>query len=119
LRSIDPARFALVASRACPSGKSDDHFLARHCACKVRKLQKSYAPKARIVEAIQADLGCPDPRAEIFRFSPPSIGGFFRIVPPHTEGRFAIVTNVRRDAMDAGGAADESAGLADGEVAWS
>jgi hypothetical protein len=40
-------------------------------------------------------------------------------VPSHTEGRFAIVTDVRRDAMDAIGAADESGLLADGEVAWS
>ena len=29
-------------------------------------------------------------------------------IPSHTEGRFAIVTNVRRDAVDADGAADES-----------
>ena len=36
-----------------------------------------------------------------------------------TEGRLAIVTNAGRDAMDAGGAADESACLADGEVVWS
>jgi hypothetical protein len=39
--------------------------------------------------------------------------------PASHKGRFAIVTNAGRDAMDAGGAADESAGLADGEVAWS
>jgi len=39
--------------------------------------------------------------------------------PASTEGRFAIVTNVRRDAMDARCAADESAYLADGEVVWS
>jgi hypothetical protein len=36
-----------------------------------------------------------------------------------TEGRIAIVTNAGLDAMDAGGAADESAFLADGEVVWS
>jgi hypothetical protein len=36
-----------------------------------------------------------------------------------TEGRLAIVTDAGRDAMDAGGAEDESAGLADGEVVWS
>jgi hypothetical protein len=32
-------------------------------------------------------------------------------VPPLLEGRFAIVTDVRRDAMDAGGASDEGADL--------
>ncbi|HZE53590.1 MAG TPA: hypothetical protein VE111_10045 [Bradyrhizobium sp.] len=36
-----------------------------------------------------------------------------------TEGRLAIVTNAGRDAMDAGGASDEGAKPADGEVAWS
>jgi hypothetical protein len=30
-------------------------------------------------------------------------------IPPHLEGRFAIVTNVRRDAVDTDGAKDESA----------
>jgi hypothetical protein len=28
-------------------------------------------------------------------------------IPPHHEGRFAIVTDVRRDAVDADGAFDE------------
>jgi hypothetical protein len=36
-----------------------------------------------------------------------------------TEGRLAIVTNAGQDVMDAGGAFDESADLADGEVVWS
>ena len=40
-------------------------------------------------------------------------------IPAHTKGRFAIVTNVRWDAMDASGATDESAYPADGEVVWS
>ncbi len=35
------------------------------------------------------------------------------------EGRIAIVTDAGRNAMDAGGATDESAFLADGEVVWS
>jgi hypothetical protein len=38
--------------------------------------------------------------------------------PVSTEGRFAIVTNAGRDAMDAGGAKDERACLADGEDVW-
>jgi hypothetical protein len=43
------------------------------------------------------------------------------LIPPShpTEGRIAIVTDAGRDVMDAGGAADESAGSADGEVVWS
>ncbi|SHG38478.1 hypothetical protein [Bradyrhizobium erythrophlei] len=35
------------------------------------------------------------------------------------EGRIAIVTDAGLDAMDAGGAKDESVLLADGEVVWS
>jgi hypothetical protein len=43
------------------------------------------------------------------------------ITPPSTplEGRIAIVTDAGLDAMDASGAKDESARLADGEVVWS
>jgi hypothetical protein len=37
--------------------------------------------------------------------------------PP--EGRFAIVTDVGRDAVDARRRADEALHLADGEVVWS
>jgi len=40
------------------------------------------------------------------------------IHPAPTKGRFAIVTDVGRDAVDAGGASDERAHLADGEVVW-
>jgi len=36
-----------------------------------------------------------------------------------TEGRLAIVTNAGRDAVDASGAEDESAQLADGKIVWS
>jgi hypothetical protein len=39
--------------------------------------------------------------------------------PASLEGRLAIVTDARRDAMDASGASDESALFADGEVVWS
>jgi hypothetical protein len=39
--------------------------------------------------------------------------------PASHKGRFAIVTNAGRDAVDADGAADERAHLADGEVVWS
>ena len=39
-------------------------------------------------------------------------------VPPHTEGRFAIVTNVRRDAVDVAVSLTNGT-QADGEVVWS
>jgi len=38
--------------------------------------------------------------------------------PASSEGRIAIVTDVGRDAVDAGGARDERAHFADGEVVW-
>jgi hypothetical protein len=39
--------------------------------------------------------------------------------PASLEGRFAIVMDVRRDAVDADGAQRRSAPEADGEVVWS
>ena len=55
------------------------------------------------------------------KFSAFSFTQINSITPPSTpkEGRIAVVTNAGLDAMDAGGAADESADLADGEVVWS
>ncbi len=51
-------------------------------------------------------------------FLKPQIGLYpFPSTPP--KGRIAIVTDARLDAMDASGASDESAQLADGEVVWS
>jgi len=43
------------------------------------------------------------------------------LLPPSrpTRGALAIVTDAGRDAVDASGASDESAQLADGEVVWS
>jgi hypothetical protein len=67
--------------------------------------------KTRFVEAVQRDSTCPVPSQKIFRFAadPNQIHNSRHPVP--TEGRFAIVTDVGRDAVDAGGAADESANL--------
>jgi hypothetical protein len=80
---------------------------------------RSNARWPQFVEPVQRDLPCPAPIAKIFRFpSTPSHLHIFRRLVPH-KGRIAIVTDAGRDAMDAGGAADESAHLADGEVVWS
>jgi hypothetical protein len=55
----------------------------------------------------------------MFRF-PRRANHLYKLAPSRlTEGRLAIVTDARRDAMDAGGAKDESAYPADGEVVWS
>jgi hypothetical protein len=52
-----------------------------------------------------------------FRFNPNQIYKLRCLGP--TEGRIAIVTDAGRDAVDAGGATDERAEFADGEVVWS
>ena len=57
-------------------------------------------------------------RKKYFALSRPQITSIFR-ASRLTEGRLAIVTNARRDAVDASGASDEGASLADGEVVWS
>jgi hypothetical protein len=51
-------------------------------------------------------------------FPKPQISPYMRRPVP-SEGRFAIVMDAGRDAVDAGSAEDESAFLADGEVVWS
>jgi hypothetical protein len=58
------------------------------------------------------------PRKNIpFSFRPKSLQNSRRPAP--REGRIAIVTDAGRDVVDAGGAKDESASFADGEVVWS
>jgi hypothetical protein len=69
------------------------------------------ARKTKFLEANQSDFICPVLFAKIFRFvdSPNQI--YIPRHPAPTKGRFAIVTDVGRDAMDADGAADERAVL--------
>ena len=68
---------------------------------------------------IKLMLAVQSPSQKYLRFLLTQITSMSFASRPKHKGRFAIVTNVRRDAMDAGGAADESAYLADGEVVWS
>jgi hypothetical protein len=77
------------------------------------------ARKNQFIEVFQADLPSPVPYKKIIRFAanPNHIDIPHRPVP--IEGRFAIVTNAGRDAVDASGASDEGALLADGKGVWS
>jgi hypothetical protein len=61
---------------------------------------------------------CPVPFEKIFCFSeiPNHLHNPRHPVP--LKGRFAIVTNAGRAAVDAGCASDESTAFADGEVVW-
>jgi hypothetical protein len=80
---------------------------------------RGFARKTQFLPPDQRDLGRPVPSGKnilVFR-TPKSL-----LYPqPSTplEGRIAIVTDAGLDAMDAGGASDESVLLADGEVVWS
>ena len=87
----------------------------------------THARTAKFLEAIQADSSCPVLSQKIFRCAAPpklNLDQFlnFRILldgevetgieanhPASSEGRFAIVTDVRRAAVDADGAQDECA----------
>ena len=70
---------------------------------------KSPAPKNEFVVSPQADLPCPVLSAKRIRFAFTPNQTYDSRVPLLHKGRFAIVTNARRDAMDANGAQDERA----------
>jgi hypothetical protein len=57
------------------------------CVASLARPEKSPAPKREFSQALQSDLGRPVPLAEINRFSPNAIDGYFRAVPPRQEGR--------------------------------
>jgi hypothetical protein len=78
-----------------------------------------FARKAEFVEAIQSDSTSPVPFPKIFRFAADPNQNYILRHPALTEGRFAIVTDVGRDAVDADGAERRTALEADGEVVWS
>jgi hypothetical protein len=65
------------------------------------------ARNGEFVEPDQADLGCPVPFAKIFLFSRNPNHFYIFAIPSHSEGRFAIVTDVGRDAVDADALEDE------------
>src|SRR5207248_557343 len=59
-------------------------------------------------ETFQTDLPCPVPRRKIFRFAIHPNQHYLHAHPAPNKGRFAIVTNVVRDAVDADSALDET-----------
>jgi hypothetical protein len=89
-----------LASSSCPRTPADlrvkSNFLNRiNVICPVQSPSKKYSGF---------------PKSQITLYPQPSTP---------LEGRIAIVTDAGLDAMDAGGASDESVLLADGEVVWS
>jgi hypothetical protein len=74
--------------------------------CRIRP-----ARGTKFIEPDQADASCPVLLAKIFSFpSDPNHLHISHRPVPH-EGRLAIVTDAGRDAVDAGSASDEGAGL--------
>jgi hypothetical protein len=73
---------------------------------------------AEFVELDQADSISPVPLAKIFPFLSDPNHFISRTIPPHHEGRFAIVTDVRRGAVDAG-VPTTNGTEADGKDVWS
>ena len=72
-----------------------------------RESLTALARTAEFVEPDQADLPCPVLFAKIFRFRRCPNHFYIRRRPAPLEGRFAIVTDAGRDAVDADGAFDE------------
>ena len=71
----------------------------------------AFAPKIEFVEAFQADFTCPVLTEKIFHFACRANHLYKPRRPASIRGALAIVTNAGRDAVDAGGAFDESAVL--------
>ena len=78
----------------------------------------SLARIAEFIEWNQTDLPCPVLAQKIIRFTSDPNHRLISRHPVPNEGRFAIVTNVERDAVDAKALLTNSA-QADGEVVWS
>jgi hypothetical protein len=75
--------------------------------------ETSYRPaiyaKRCFVEADQGDLGCPSPPSKNFPFRVRRKSVAYPMPSRLPEGSFAVVTDVRRDAVDVDGASDEDA----------
>ena len=78
----------------------------------IAALHPSYAlicPTGKSMRPAMVHLSSPIRKNIPFRASPKSVA--YPVPSRLSEGRFAIVTDVRREAMDAGGASDEGACL--------
>ena len=89
--------------------------------CKVMVIPPSrgFARKTQFLPPDQRDLGRPVPSGKIFWFSEPPNHFYIHSRPPHSRGvsRSSRTRGWMRWTL--GGASDESALLADGEVVWS
>jgi hypothetical protein len=85
-------------SKARSGAHSTDYTLNSHCEERVAPI---------LSKQFNAILPVQSLPKKYFHFLPTQITGISHAVPPFSQGRFAIVTDVRRDAVDAECADDE------------
>ena len=90
-----------------PTGDSIDRFCRTLRRPRISSAAKSRARRGEFREAVQADLGCPDLERKISGFPKIRKHAYPAAIPPRHEGRFAIVTNAGRDAVDVLAVTDE------------
>jgi hypothetical protein len=95
----DPDRLNHDTTRPPTRRGKSVQFCALRSPRRARARAKSRARKSRFPEAIQADWGCPVPTPKN-RFPKTRNCGAFHTSRSH-KGRWPIVTNVGRDAVDA------------------
>jgi hypothetical protein len=79
-----------------------------------------HSPISPTGKSLNLSISCPVRISKIFLFAIDPNQNYKRAILSHTEGRFAIVTDVGHGMRwTRGGAKDERACLADGEVVWS
>jgi hypothetical protein len=117
------SRRCILRSERSPDERSDIRdFYSVNPACRCAhagyRTRSAPARAAEFLEPFQADLPCPVVARKIFLFPSDPNHRLIPCRPVPNEGRFAIVTGVRRDAVDAKALLTNSA-EADGEVVWS
>src|SRR5437763_1252512 len=92
--------------KACGSHRTDVRAIGVKLGTTI--VAPSRAPKRYFIEPDQRDLGRPVPPRKNISIVPSGKSSLeLRAVPSRHEGRLAIVTDVRRDAVDASSALDE------------
>ena len=108
-----PGFWCTIESRKAASDRAMDlvrcgDLRSAGCKCQAGSNDRrwSSAPKSYFIEPDQRDLGRPVPWPKIFRLTRRANQWLHSPRPVPSEGRFANVTDVRRDAVDAVAALD-------------
>jgi len=125
----------------CPTRQIELIFLKFTLGASGAEHENPPSRKQRFCEAFQRDLGCPVPSLKNISLRASPIKSIFPAIPSHSEGRFAIVTDVGTGCGGRGGGARRATlirlrenfggsgtktaewflrkAFADGEVVWS